>query len=234
MDETKRAVLELAQTHYAQSDEPLYLASVGQSLRVRALWPIEGETRSLRGWLKSLEPDIRVLQDETNLARVAIAPPNKAESVNASFTSLRAAEFLSSLARPVLLAFVVRGEEEKPVFVTRRPPFKYTVVPPADRAVYHVIAPEYRLAGMRLAAVAKMPADDVRRLAETIQRWALANGVALETLTREVAEAEMPVPDEVALGTMSALERLVAAQRPDLRHQVVIPADIAALLSRHR
>lgn len=234
MEETKRAVLELAQTHYARSDEPLYLASVGQALRVRALWPIEGETRSLRGWLKALEPDIRVLQDETNLARVAIALPDKAEGVNASFASLRATEFLSSLARTVLLAFVVRGEEESPVFVTRRPPFKYTIVPPADRAGYHVIAPEYRLAGMRLAAVAKMPAEDVRRLAETIQRWALANGVALETLTREVAETQKPTLDEVALGTMSALERLIAAQRPDLRQQVVIPADIAALLSRHR
>jgi len=38
----------------------------------------------------------------------------------------------------------------------------------------------------------------------------------------------------VTIGTMSALDRLIAAQRQDMRDHLVIPADIAALLSRQR
>jgi hypothetical protein len=233
-EEARQAVLELAERHYGGSDEPLYLAGVGQELRSRKLWPIEGEKRSLKEWLKTLEPDITVLQDETTPARVAIVTSAKAQRVDEILLGLRNAEFLATLARPVLLAFCVRGTEAGPVFITRRPPFKYTLVPPQDGANYHVVPPEFRLPGLRLATAGKMAPSDVVQLGANIQRWAGAHAVDLGSLTREVASAEQPVAEEVAIGTMSALDRLIAAQRPDLRTQVVIPADIAALLSRHK
>ena len=234
IEETRQAVLELAEQHYGKSDEPLYLSELGTTLRGRRIWPVEGEQRSLKDWLKTLEPDIRVIQDQTTPARVAIATPSKAERVNEILLGLRNAEFLASLARPVLLAFCVRGIEDGPVFITRRPPFKYTLVQPQDGENYHVIPPECRLPGLRLATLGKMAPSDVVHLGANIQRWAGAQAVDLGSLTREVAGIQQPVAEEVAIGTMSALERLIAAQRPDLRNQVVIPADIAALLSRHK
>ncbi len=233
-DDTRQAVHDLAEAHYGKSDEPLYLAGVGQALRGQKLWPIDGEGRSLKDWLKALEPDIRVIQDETKPARVAIATPAKAERVAGIIHDLRNAELVNTLARPVLLAFCVRGAEQGPVFLSRRAPFKYTLVEPPDPQNYHVIPPALRLPGLHLMTSAKMPASDVAQLGANIQRWADANAVALASLTREVAETNRPVAEEVAIGTMSALDRLIAAQRPDLRTQVVIPADIAALLSRHK
>jgi hypothetical protein len=234
MGETRQAVLELATQHYEKSDEPLYLAGLGQSLRVRNLWPVEGEKKSLKEWLKSLEPDIRVIQDETTPARVAIATPAKAERVNEILLGLQSAEFLATLARPVLLAFCVRGSEDGSVFITRRPPFKYTLVQPKDSENYHVVSPEFRLPGLRLATLGKMSPSDVAQLGANIQNWSRARAVDLGSLTHEAADAQRPVVEEVAIGTMSALDRFIAAQRSDLRNQVVIPADIAALLSRHK
>lgn len=234
MDETKQAVLELAARHYADSDEPLYLASVGQALRAQKLWPIEGEGSSLKDWLGGLKPDLELLQDVDKPARVAIAPPNKAERVRAIIEGLRNAELLSTLARPVLLAFCVRGQEASPVFVTRRPPFKYTLVAPADPQNYHVIPPDLRLPGLRLMAASKMAPSDAAALAERIQHWADAQAVALASLSRQAAESDRPAAEEVTIGTMSALDRLIAAQRPEVRQHLVVPADIAQLLSRHK
>ena len=234
-EDAKAAVLELAHTHYKTSDNPIYLASVGQTLRGLGLWPIKGETGTLKDWLKTLEPDLIVVQDETTPARVAIVTPDKAKVVEQLLFALRDTEFLGALARPALLAFVVRGEEKSPVFLTRRPPFKYTMVAPRDPEAYHVIPPDYRIPGLPLMNSAKMAPSDIAHLAHNIRNWSNAFAVDLASLSRTAsAEASRPVQEEVAIGTMSALDRLIAAQRAEVRQQLVIPADIAALLSRHK
>ena len=234
VEETRQAVLEVAEQHYSKSDEPLYLAGLGQALRIRKLWPLDGEKRSLKDWLKTLEPDIRVIQDETIPARVAIATPAKAGRVDEILLGLRNTEFLVTLAWPVLLAFCVRGSENQPVFIPRRPPFKYTLVQPEEDEHFYVIPPEFRLPGLHLATLSKMAPSDVARLGANIQQWARVLAVDLGSLSRDVSDAQRPMAEEVAVGTMSALDRFIAAQHPDLRTKIVIPADIAALLNRHK
>lgn len=234
MQDTVQAAIQLAETHYANSDEPLYLASVGQALRNQQVWPLEGDKRSLKAWLTTLEPELFVLQDEARPARVAIVTPEKRAIVERTLAGLRHSELVETLARPVLIAFCVRESEESPVYLTKRPPFRYTLAQPDDPDQYHVVPPKYRLPGLKLTSAAKMPASDVAALGEGIQHWADATGVALATLTKVTAEASLAAPEEVAIGTMSALDRLIAAQRQDLRDHLVIPGDIAALLSRQR
>ncbi|WP_148707845.1 hypothetical protein [Komagataeibacter melaceti] len=234
MGETAEAARQLATTHYAKSDEPLYLAAVGQALRGERLWPIEGESRSLKDWLKTLEPHLYVLQDEIKPARIAIATPERKEDVQKIFQGLQHADLLNTLARPILIAFCVQGNDNNPVYVTKRPPFRYTLVEPDDRTNYHVIPSNLRLPGLKFTSIARMNPDEVASLGDRIQQWAEQTGVALDTMTQATAEAATSAPEEVAVGTMSALDRLIAAQRQDLRDRLVIPADIAALLSRHR
>lgn len=234
MTESRDAVIGLAERHYEKSDRPLFLASVGQYLRDQNLWPFEGETRTLKEWLQSLEPDLVVIQDEQSPARVAVVTPDKAAVVEQTLLLLRATQLVQALARPVLLAFCIRGHEDQPVFLTRTPPFRFTLIEPADPQNYWVIAPEFRQPGVHLRAVAQMPAGAISALGAAIERWALAQGVDLATLTKAAAETERGIGEEPTAGTLSALDRLIAAQRPALRADLVVPADIAALLSRHR
>lgn len=234
MQETRDAVIGLAERHYEKFDRPLFLASVGQYLRDQNLWPFEGETRTLKEWLQSLDPDLVVVQDEQSPARVAIVTPEKADVVKETLLLLRSTQLIQALARPVLLAFCIRGHEEQPVYLTQRPPFRFTLVEPADPQNYLVISPEFRQPGVHLRAAAQMPTGDVTALGAAIEQWAIARGVDLSTLTKAAAEAGRGTGEEPTAGTLSALDRLIAAQRPNLRPDLVVPADIAALLSRHR
>ncbi len=206
----------------------------GNILRDQKLWPVEGEARSLKEWLQTLAPDLTVVQDEQSPARVAIVTPAKAAIVEETLLQLRTTQLVQALARPVLLAFCIRGNEEQPVFLTRRPPFRFTLVEPADAQSYFVIPPEFRLPGLHLRAAAQMPSNEIAALGTTIERWAAERGVDLSALTKAAAEAERGPGEEPTAGTLSALDRLIAAQRPNLRSDLVVPADIAALLSRHR
>jgi hypothetical protein len=234
MQDIRDTVLDLARTHYQDSDEPIYLAGLGMTLRNQSLWPIDGEKRSLKDWLTTLEPELRVVQNERSPARVAIVTPEKAELVEALLLDLNHSHLVNTLVRSVLLAFVVRGDEDAPVFLARRPPFKYTLVKPDNLEDFHTISAEFRIPGLKLTAVSKMAASEVGKLGSNIQRWADTNRIKLETLTKAAAQAQLAPLDEVAVGTMSALDRLLAAQRPEVRAGLVVPADIAVLLSRHR
>lgn len=233
-DQARVAVLDLVRLHYGKSNEPLFLSSVGQALRGQKLWPIDGEKRSLKDWLASLEPAVKVIADETSPARVAVVSAEKAEIVEERLLARRDLQLIGTLARPLLLAFCVRGSDDQPVFLTRRPPFRYTTVAPDNRDDYLAIAPQYRLPGLLLRAVTKMPANEVAALGSNIRHWADAESVALDQFTKERVELTVAAGEEVAVGTMSALDRLLQAQRPDVRNLLVVPADIAVLLSRHR
>jgi hypothetical protein len=225
--------IRVAKAHYADSDEPLFLSAVGQALRAENLWPIPDEKRSLKKWLKSLEPDLFLLEDEDSPARVAIATAEKAGIVHERIYGLRDVILLSRTARPVLLAFCAKGNEDGPVYLTSQPPFRYTLTLPDEPGDYLTIAPNYRLPGLHLRAIQRMPTADVANLARSLRSWAEATKVDINALSKDAA----PVSSEAAPlppGTMNALERLIQAQRPELRHQFHIPGDIAALLSRHR
>ena len=233
-EQARASVLDLVKRHYGKSSEPLFLSSVGQALRGQKLWPIDGEKRSLKDWLGSLAPAVKVIADETSPARVAIVSAEKADIVEEKLLARRDMHLIGALARAVLLAFCVRGNDDHPVFLTRRPPFRYTLVTPDNRDDYLAIPPQFRLPGLLLQPVAKMPTADVASLGANIRGWAEAEGVALDHFTKERADQSTTAIEDVAVGTMSALDRLLQAQRPDVRNLLVVPADIAVLLSRHR
>jgi hypothetical protein len=201
----REAVLALVTDYYRDSSNPLFLSGVGQTLRSKGLWPIEGETRSLKEWLTTLEPEIRVLQDPLIPARVAIVTPEKAERVGATIEGLRNAKLVAGLQRPVLLAFCVRAEEETTVYLTREAPFRYTLVRPENPGDYWAIEPHYRSPGLPLRAVTKMGAGEVARLGEGISNWARDHNVDLGRLTKQAAEAAAEQEKDVPAGALTAL-----------------------------
>ena len=175
-----------------------------------------------------------IVQDEASPARVAIVTKDKAALVEQTLLDLRNSQLVNTLARPVLLAFCVEGNDGGPVFLTQRPPFRYTLVTPPDPDAYYIIPADLRLPGLPLRTASRMQASDVAALGRNVRKWADQSGVALDRLTKASTETGENAQTQVSIGTFSALDRLIAAQRPPIRPQLVIPADIAALLSRHR
>jgi hypothetical protein len=74
-----------------------------------------------------------------------------------------------------------------------------------------------------------LPLSDRRDLENLIQKWAVVHGLEIEQFSRLEAEER-----EQAESGKTALDRLMAAQAPDIAQKLMIPADIALILSKLR
>jgi hypothetical protein len=137
---------------------------------------------------------------------------------------------LEDIVKPVLLAFCVNSQNQ-PVYVKRTKPFRYEVGNiPADRATdYILVEPEYRRPGLRIDHPHLLPLSDKRDLESLIEKWAAVHAVQVEQFSK-VDEDGKELSDFVG----SALDRLLSAQPPDIASRIMIPADIAQILSRIR
>jgi hypothetical protein len=137
---------------------------------------------------------------------------------------------LEELARPVLLAFCINVQNQ-PVYIRRMRPFRYEIGHiPIDKATeYLVVEPEFRRPGLRIEHPHLLPLSDRRDLENLIQKWAVVHGLEIEQFSRLEAEEK-----EQAESGKTALDRLMAAQVPDIAQKLMIPADIALILSKLR
>jgi hypothetical protein len=231
----KDAAIELAKQYYKDRETPLYLARVGQHLRGKGLWPIENETRTLKQWLETLAPDIEVIQNPEKPAVVAIATPEAAGRVRKMISDSGNAALLSELPRPVVLAFCIEAVPGKPVYVRITPPYRFEVEEPSASG-WLPVEPEFRLPGLRLFNPESMLAEDVERLTANIRLWAAKHDINLINLRRVSAPVPRPTTENASTSEegSNALERFLAAQDPEIMSRIVIPGDIAFLLSRER
>jgi hypothetical protein len=135
---------------------------------------------------------------------------------------------LEEIVRPVLLAFCVDVQNQS-VYIKRTRPFRYEVgsVPPYRATDYIVIEPEYRRPGLRIDHLHLLPVTDRKDLESRIQRWATVHGLQVEQFSKIDQDDK-----ELLEGGRTALDRLLAAQPPDVAQRIMIPADIAQILSR--
>jgi hypothetical protein len=110
-------------------------------------------------------------------------------------------------------------------------PFRYEVgeVDPEQASNYVLVETEYRRPGLRVERLQSLSPVDRADLANRIQRWAVAHGLTVEQFYKSDKDAKDVIADG---GT--ALDRLLAAQAPDVAPRLMIPADIAQILSRLR
>jgi hypothetical protein len=135
---------------------------------------------------------------------------------------------LEDIAKPVLLAFCV-SVQNQPVYVKRTKPFRYEVgsIPPERASDYIFVDPEFRRPGLRIDHPHLLSHSDKKDLESLIQKWAISHGIQVEQFSRLEPEEK-----EMTDGGRSALDRLLAAQPPDVAQRMMIPADIAQILSR--
>jgi hypothetical protein len=226
----------MVRAHYAGTRTPMLLAHLGSSIEKEQAWPSDRGQRSLKQLITdTCSPDLQVIFDKRSPAYVAVVTPDVRAEVEAQIAGRlgdkeTAHVRLEDLARPVLLAFCIDVQNQS-VYIRRIRPFRYEVGSiPAERATeYVVVEPEYRRPGLRIEHPHLLPLNDRRDLEGLIKKWAAVHGLEIEQFSRlEQDEREAPESGK------TALDRLLAAQPSDVAQRMLIPADIAQVLSRIR
>lgn len=220
--------------HYATSRTPLLLAHLGMEIEKDDEWPSDRRGRSLKQLINECaSPDLQLVWDKRSPAYIAVVTQDVRSEVEAKIAEREvntetAPVRLENIARPVLLAFCVDVHNEA-VYVRRTRPFRYEVgKPPADReSEYVIVEPEYRRAGLRVDHLQSLALSDRRDLESRIQRWAAVHGLQVEQFSK-LDKDEKQSTD----AGRTALDRLLAAQPPDVAQRLMIPADIAQILTR--
>lgn len=233
--EFKEKLIQIVRSHYAGRRTPLLLARLGTELDKADAWPEERGQRNLKQLINELAaPEIELIWDKRSPAYIAVATADVRESVVTQMEErlgVRAgAVRLEEVVRPVLLAFCI-DVHDQPVYVRRVHPFRYEVgeVSPEQASMYVLVEAEYRRPGLRVERLQSLSSVDKADLANRIQRWAVAHGLTVEQFYKSDKDAK-----DVISGEGSALDRLLAAQAPDVAQRLMIPADIAQILSRLR
>jgi hypothetical protein len=222
--------------HYAAGRTPLLLAHLGSDLDKAGAWPSDRAQRSLKQLIKDCAgPELDIVWDKRSPAYVAVVTPDVREAVleqiqNRLENNKPLAARLEDIARPVLLAFCIDARDQS-VYVRRSRPFKYEIGNlPTDRASEFIhVEPEYRRPGLRIDHLQSLPVSDRRDLEGRILKWASVHGIQIEQFSRLDQDEK-----EVCDTGKTALDRLLAAQPQDVAQRLMIPADIAQILSRIR
>jgi hypothetical protein len=229
-------IREIVRAHYAASRAPLLLSNLGAKIEKEDAWPTDRGQRNLKQLiLDTCGPDLQIVRDKRSPAFIAVVTPDVRADVEAQIAERFGGNEvvpvrLEDVVKPVLLAFCVNVENQ-PVYVKRTRPFRYEVGGvPADRASdYIIVEPEYRRPGLRVDSPHLLPHNDRKDLENRIQRWATIHSVQMEQFSRLDQEEK-----EASEGGRTALDRLLAAQPADVAQCMMIPADIAQILSRIR
>lgn len=225
----------IVEAHYESQDTPLLLSHLGLKVDREDLWPVDRGQRNLKRLiLETCSPDLDVVWDKRSPAYIAVVTRDVREKVvryiEQRFANDAPPIRLEDIAQPILLGFCI-DVGDKPVYVRRTRPFRYEVGPIAPDRIsdYVLVEPEYRKPGLRLDRPQQLPPDDRRDLENRIQKWATVHGLAIEQFSRW-REEEKPVSSP----EKNALDRLISAQPADVAQRLMIPADIAQILSKVR
>jgi hypothetical protein len=234
-EEFKDKLTAMVRAHYAVSRAPLLLARLGADLEKEDTWPADRGQRSLKQLIKDCAaPDLEIIWDKRSPAYIAVVTPDVREAVLAQMEerlgNTPTAVRLEDIARPVLLAFCIDAHDQS-VYVRRSRPFRYEIGDVASEYVseFVLVEPEYRRPGLRIDRLQSLPLSDKRDLEARIQKWAAVHGLQVEQFSRLGQEDR-----EAADAGKTALDRLLAAQPPDIAQRLLIPADIAQILTRIR
>jgi hypothetical protein len=236
LEEFREKIKGIVRAHYESTRTPLLLSHLGGEIERQHLWPDERGERSLKQLIsETCEPELQIVRDPRSPAYIAVVTPDfraevEEQIAKRSTTQPSTQARLEDLARPVLLAFCI-DVQNQPVYVRRIRPFRYEVgaIPQDRNSEYILVDTEYRRPGLRVDSLQQLPAADKSDLENRIQRWAIAHGVDV----RQFVWAEEPSKSYLEDGR-TALDRLVAAQPRDVAERMLIPADIAQILSRFR
>jgi hypothetical protein len=235
-DQFQQKIKDRVRAHYAANRTPLLLARLGADIERNDEWPTDRGQRNLKQLItETCSPDLQIVRAPRSPAYIAVVTPDVREDVVAQiadrFADKEGAPVrLEEIVKPVLLAFCVNAQDQ-PVYIKRTKPFRYEVgsVPPDHATDYILVEPEYRRPGLRIDNPHLLSLSDRKDLESLIQKWAAVHAIQMEQFSRFDQEEVEPLE-----AGRTALDRLLGAQSPDVAQRMMIPADIAQILSRIR
>lgn len=226
-------IIEIVTEHYRTPGADLLLLShLGKRLSDDDLWPALGDKRSLYEAVDAVE-GIRLIRDENTPAYIAVVPNGSEQLAQKKIADRQKRNFLRSLPRALHLAFTLPVAADKSVFVKLLPKIIFRVGESASDGELPIDM-DLRVPAEGAGEVDKMSVEDVEQLDANVRVWGVRYNVDLSELNRRIRrpapeKKQPPLPSPAA---SSALERLYAAQDPDVAGRMIVPIDIAVLLGR--
>lgn len=215
------ALIEKVIEHYrVPGNGPLFLSALGTVDRDLRLALIN-EFGSLLAAIKSAGTSKLVTLNEGRPGSLVVATPEKKDEVAALLDQRsRNSEMLfDALPTALRIAFCLKTEAGQIVGIKLTPPMRYqrfddVIAMPSG---FVAIDGKFRLPGLDLRVASP---KEKERLYLQFLSWADKNDIDPDLLRKTSIQS-------------NALERLLAAQPPEILERIVLPADIVALLVRH-
>ena len=235
-DNQDQLVVDEVRRHYKDSDSPYYLSGLGQFFRAQDIEIPTGVR--FKDFLKSRFQDrLSVVQDPDVPAKIAIAPLENVEDVQQQLKPQVPVVGTSSqvdvnrIPFALITAFCIRpGIGERVYFRTARP-YRYVVGQAAPDETYLEIDEEDRPSRLAGSSIHGLSAADKQEIYERIEEWARANNLDLRDFYYGNGRAQIKGALSTGAPATSALRRLVEAQTSEMKKQILIPGDVAIMLS---
>jgi hypothetical protein len=224
-------IRQIVAEHYQPGQtRPFLLSHIGARLAKDGDWPLPtDDRRTLRDVVEAI-PDLSLIVDEQTPSFIAVVPVAEEKLAHNAIAKRRKLFFLRGLPRAVLLAFTTEIAEETPVYLLLGERITFVVGLAARPEGGIEIDANLRMPGLPIDQLNELDDALIEKLDGKIREWCARHEIAPAQLTRK--RAPVPLPSIAISKGQSALERLVQAQDPQIARRLIVPIDIALLLSR--
>ncbi|MBO9579656.1 MAG: hypothetical protein J7498_02045 [Sphingobium sp.] len=222
----------LVEEHYAEAGANiLLLSNIGMRLTKQGRWPPANDKRTLYE-VAEATPGIALIRDEIAKSFIAVVKVGEEQRAISAITDRHKRFFLRGLPRAFLLAFTLDTAEGQVMAVRLGPKISYLAGPNVEDGTI-IVDEDLRLPGLDAINLADLPDADVEKLDTNIREWCDRHHIDPSSLARvDHRSPSKAAPAPAAPKQSSALERLYAAQDPDVAKRLSVPIDIALTLSR--
>lgn len=223
----------LVNGHYGKPELGLLmLSNVGAALSKQGKWPLPDEDKRTLAEVAEATPGIAIVRDPHASSFIAVVPPGQEHLADEAIARRKRLFFVRGLPRTVLLAFGLEMAPGQHMHLRLQPRPIYQAGPEAAIEGYLRVDDDLRMPGLAIDDLAALEPAQVEALEAKVREWCERHDVPPETIGRKLAQQAPRAPARPEKMATSALERLYAAQLPELADRLIVPIDIALMLSR--
>ena len=231
----EQLIISEIERRYAERSHPYYLAELGQFFRSQGIAIPAG--KRFKDFLSEIfQGRLVVVQDPNVPAKIAIALLHNREQVQQQLTE----PFLSApghspievnrLPFSLIAAFCKKPDSGNRVYYRTVHPCRYAVGSLAPNDSYVEIDEQFRQSIPEGTSVHELSSEVKQEIYHRISEWAAAQNINLETMYVGERGRLQSSGSNRMIPISNALQRLIAAQEPELRKRIQVPGDIVLAL----